>query len=107
MESRSHLCGGTWKMLYFSERKLRARISSIMTYIKKIFVLASPKLAMFRKKIQRNIGHSTTTPKKTRVLTSLEKTLSFGFRGGLCIMSGSGGATPSASAGGPSVAKLM
>ncbi len=39
-------------------------------------------------------------------LTSHEKTLSFGSLGGLSIISGSGGATPKASAGSPSVAKI-
>jgi len=40
-------------------------------------------------------------------LTSHEKTLSFGSLGGLCIRSGSGGATPKARAGSPSVARFM
>ena len=40
-------------------------------------------------------------------LTSHEKTLSLGSLGGLCMISGSGGATPRASAGSPSVIKLM
>jgi hypothetical protein len=38
---------GTWKMLYFNDRKLKARISSMSTYMKKIFVLASSKLQKF------------------------------------------------------------
>ena len=39
--------GGTWKMLYFNDRKLRARISSMSSYMKKIFVLASSTLQKF------------------------------------------------------------
>jgi len=52
-------------------------------------------------------GTSINNAIEINALTSQEKTLSLGSLGGLCMISGSGGATPKASAGSPSVARFI
>jgi len=62
---------------------------------------------IFDRRGKKNMGTSIKIANRINDLTSHEKTLSWGSRGGLFMISGSGGDRPRASAGSPSVAKFM
>ena len=107
MDSSSQPCGGACTMPKRMDRKFSAMIISTMMNRKNISVRAVPMSARSCRNRAKNSGISRHTASSTKVFTSQVNTLSRGSRGGRSMMSGSGGATPRASAGRPSVARLM